>query len=165
MKHTLAALLSLLLLAGLSGCGYSSSAVFQDDVKTVYVDMFESRTFRRDLEFMLTEAVKKRIATDTPYRVAAKEKADTILRGEVLEARQTAYAPDFRTRQPREKQLTLVVRVQWKDVRNGKMLVDRPLLLQSVDYTPAAGETEPFARQKDVDRLAARIVAQMYNEW
>ncbi len=165
MKQMLAGVLLVSLPVGLAGCGYSSNAVFQDDVKTVYVDMFESRTFRRNLEFMLTEAVKKRIATDTPYRVAAREKADTILRGEVLEARQTAYAPDFRTRQPREKQLTLVVRVQWKDVRNGKMLVDRPLLLQSVDYTPAAGESEPFARQKDIDRLAARIVAQMYNDW
>ncbi len=152
-------------LCGLAGCGYSSDTLFRTDVKTVYVQMFDTREFRRDLEFMLTEAVKKRIATDTPYRVAPKEKADTILKGEVLEVRQAAFAPGFRSRQPRDKQMTLVVRMEWEDVRTGRMLVERPLLLQAVDYLPPAGETEKFAQQKGIDRLAARIVAQMYNEW
>jgi hypothetical protein len=61
--------------------------------------------------------------------------------------------------------MNLVVRVQWKDVRTGRVLVERPLLLQAVDYLPPAGETEKLAQQKGIDRLAARIVAQMYNEW
>jgi hypothetical protein len=152
-------------LCGLTGCGYSSDTLFRTDIETVHVQMFETREFRRDLEFMLTEAVKKRIATDTPYRVAPPEKADTILKGELLEERQAAFAPGFRSRQPRDKQMTLVVRMEWKDVRTGRMLVDRPLLLQAVDYLPPAGETEEFAQQKGIDRLAARIVAQMYNDW
>ena len=129
---------SLAALCGLTGCGYSASELFRTDVKTVHVQMFDSREFRRDLEFMLTEAVKKRIATDTPYRVAPKEKADTILRGEVLEERQAAFAPDFRSRQPRDEQMTLVVRVRWKDLHSGRLLADRPLLLQAGDYLPAA---------------------------
>ena len=165
MSRHLLALGSLAALCGLTGCGYSSGELFRTDVETVHVEIFESREFRRDLEFILTEAVKKRIATDTPYRLAPKEKADTILRGEVLEERQAAFAPDFRSRQPRDKQMTMVVRVQWKDVGTGRLLVDRPLLLQAVDYLPPAGETEKHAEQKAIDRLAARIVAQMYNEW
>ena len=148
-----------------SGCGYSSDTLFRTDVKTVYVQMFETHEFRRDLEFMLTEAVKKRIATDTPYRVASREKADTILKGEVLEERQAVFAPDFRSRQPRDKQMTMVVRVQWKDSRTGRLLMERPELLQAVDYLPPAGESEKYAQQKAIDRLAARIVAQMYSEW
>lgn len=155
----------LAVLCGLTGCGYGSDKLFRTDVETVHVEMFESREFRRDLEFMLTEAVKKRIGTDTPYRVASKEKADTILTGEVLEERQAAFAPDFRTRQPRDKQMTLVVRVHWEDSRDGRVLLERPLLLQAVDYLPPAGESEEFAQQKGIDRLAARIVAQMYNDW
>jgi len=165
VNRLLLTLASLVALVGLTGCGYSSDDLFRTDVKTVYVQMFDTREFRRDLEFMLTEAVKKRIATDTPYRIAPKEKADTILKGEVLEERQAAFAPDFRTRQPRDMQMTLIVRMEWKDVRTGRILVNRPLLLQGVDYLPPAGETEKFAQQKGIDRLAARIVAQMYNEW
>jgi hypothetical protein len=152
-------------LSMLAGCGYRSGDLFRPGIETVYVEMFESREFRRDLEFMLTEAVKKRVAADTPYRLAPKQKADTILRGEVLEERQAAFAADFRTRQPRDQQMTLIVRVEWKDVRSGEVLVDRPLLLQAVDYLPPLGETEEFAQHKGMDRLAARIVSQMYNDW
>jgi hypothetical protein len=150
---------------GLTGCGYSSKGLFRSDIQTVCVEMFASREFRRDLEFMLTEAVKKRIATDTPYRLASREKADTILKGEVLEERQAAFAPDPQSRLPRDKQLTMIVRVQWEDLHTGRMLVDQPLELQAVDYLPPTGETEKFAQQRAIDRLAAKIVARMYDEW
>jgi len=154
-----------LALAFLSGCGYSSDQLFRTDIATVHVEIFASREFRRDLEFLLTEAVKKRIGTDTPYRLASRNEADTILKGELLEEKQAAFAPDFLTRQPREKQLTLVCRVEWRDLRTGKLLVDQPLLLQAVDYLPPAGESEPFAQQKAIDRLASRIVSRMYADW
>ncbi len=148
-----------------TGCGYRAGAPWRTDVRTVYVDMAGSREFRRDLEFMLTEAIKKRIGTDTPYRLADRENADTILVTEVLEERQNAIAPDFESYQPREKTLTLAVRVQWKDVRTGRLLVDLPNVLQSVDYLPPMYEQERFAQERAVDRLAQRIVAQMYEAW
>jgi hypothetical protein len=152
-------------LCGLSGCGYRAGGPYRSDIRTVYVDMAGSKEFRRDLEFMLTEAIKKRIATDTPYRLADRQNADTILVAEVLEERQAAFVPDFRSRQPREKQLTLAVRVQWKDVRTGRLLVEQPALLQAVDYLTPTGETEGLAQRRAIDRLAARIVATMYEEW
>lgn len=165
MNRPLVTIASAGILAVLCGCGYRSDTVFRPNIDTVYVEMFESREFRRDLEFLLTEAVKKRIGTDTPYRLAAPEHADIMLKGEVLEERQNAYAPDFRTRQPRDVQMTMVVRVQVKDLRDGRILVDKPLLLQAVDYLPPAGESEAFAQQKAMDRLAARIVAETYSDW
>ena len=149
----------------LSGCGYSSEGLFRDGIQTVHVEIFESKEFRRDLEFYLTEAVKKRIATDSPYRVAAKEKADTILKGEILEERQAAFAPDFLTRLPRDKQLNIVVRVEWKDLRSGQILLDQPLLVSSADYLPAAGESEGYGQRIALDRLATKIVARMYDDW
>lgn len=153
------------LLCGLTGCGYSADGLFRRDVRTVHVEMFTSREFRRDLEFQLTEAVKKRIGADTPYRLASKEKADTILKGQILEERQAALAPDFRSRLPREKQLTLAARVEWKDLRDGRILLDQPVLLQAEDYLPPTGETEKYAQQKAIDKLAARIITKMYADW
>ena len=153
------------LLVILPGCGYKAGGPYRTDVQTVYVEMFGSREFRRDLEFMLTEAVKKRIGADTPYRLAAREKADTILSGEVLEERQAAWAPDFLSRQPREKQLTLAVKLQWRDVRTSKLLADVPVQLQTVDYLTPTGETERFAQERAVDGLARQIVAKMYEDW
>lgn len=161
LAHALAAGVGLILL---SGCGYQVNGAYRTGIRSIYVEMFESHEFRRDLEFMLTEAVKKRIGSDTPYRLASKEKADTVLSGEILEERQAAFAPDFISRLPREKQLTLGVRLRWQDIRNGKLLVEQPVLLQAVDYLTPTGETEKYAQQKVIDRLAARIVSKMYDE-
>jgi hypothetical protein len=155
----------LLLVAVLSGCGYRWGAPWREDIRTVYVDMAGSKSFRREMEFKLTEALKKRIAVETPYRLAAKEKADTILQTEVLGEQQAAFAPDFRSRLPREKQLTLAVRVQWKDVRTGRILADHPAVLQSADYLVGAGEPEDLAQERAIDRLAARIVSMLYEDW
>lgn len=155
----------LVVVALLPGCGYRTGELYRRDVQTVHVELFTSKEFRRDLEFWLTEAVKKRINADTPYRLVCREKADTILGGEVLEERQAALASDYRSRLPREKQLTLAVRVQWKDLRTGRMLVDQPVELQAVDYLTQTGETEKFAQQRAIDLLARKIVAKMYDEW
>jgi hypothetical protein len=165
VKKALVVIAGLLFVGLTAGCGYRAGGPYRSDIRTVYVDMAGSKEFRRDLEFTLTEAIKKRIGTDTPYRLAGREKADTILVTEVLEERQAAFAPDFRSRQPREKQLTLAVRVQWKDVRTGRILVDHPALLQAVDYLAPTGETERLAQERAIDRLAGRIVAMMYEDW
>lgn len=148
-----------------AGCGYSSKGLYRDDIRTVHVEIFASKEFRRDIEFLLTEAVQKRVNTDTPYRLAGRDRADTVLRGEVLEVRQASFAPDPVSRQPRDIQLTLAVRLEWKDQRSGEILLDQPILLQAVDYLPAAGESEPYAQQKAVDQMAARIVSRMYADW
>lgn len=151
------------LLIVMTGCGYSSQ-LYRPDIRTVHVEIFESREFRRGLEFLLTEALKKRIAADTPYRLADRETADTILKGEVLEVREAAFARDFRTRLPRDKQMTIVVRVQWQDQRSGEMLLADDQRLASIDYLPPLGESQAYAEQKVVNRLAERIIARMYDD-
>lgn len=147
------------------GCGYGTDSLFRPNIRTVHVETFATKEFRRDLELLLTEAVKKRVSVDTPYRVAAKERADTVLKGEVLEVRQAAFAPDFVTRIPRDTQLTLIVRVLWQDLRDGAIYADDRIEVQSVDYLPGAGESEKFAQDRAIDRMAARIVKRMYDEW
>lgn len=147
------------------GCGYRSDNLFRANLDSVHVEIFESRTFRRDLEFQLTEAVKKRIGVESPYRLAGPEAADTVLTGEILEQRQASFAPDFLSRQPRDIQMTMIVRVEWKDLRSGEILFNRDLLLQAVDYLPPTGESERYTQQKALDKLASRIVRQMYRDW
>jgi hypothetical protein len=152
-------------LGGLTGCGYQAGGLQRDGIQTVHVEMFGSRVFRRDIEFTLTEAIKKRIAMDTPYRLAPKNRADSVLRGEVLEVRQSAYAPDPVSRIPRETQLTLAVRVQWQNLHTGELEVDQPVQLQAVDYSRQLGESEAFALDQATDRLARKITELMYAEW
>ena len=153
------------LASGLAGCGYSAGGPYRQGISTVHVGIFGTREFRRGLEFQLTEAVKKRIALDTPYRLSVLDHADTTLTGDVLEVRQAAWAPDPLTRQPREEQMTLAVQVRWKDLRTGKMLIDAPIRLQAADYLPASGETEAYTEQRVIEKMAQQIVAQMYDQW
>ena len=64
-----------------TGCGYSTKRPFSTDIQTVHVEMFQSKEFRRELEFRLTESVIKRIEMDTPYRIAPRKTADAVLTG------------------------------------------------------------------------------------
>ena len=71
-------------LAGQAGCGYSLRAPYDTNVKTVYVPLFRSVSFRRDVQFQLTELVQKEIEKRTPYKVVGRlEDADTILEGTI----------------------------------------------------------------------------------
>jgi hypothetical protein len=138
---------------------------FPQNVRTVYVEMFQSREFRRGLEFTLTEALQKRILQDTPYKIADKSIADTMISGEVLEVRQNTLGRNYYTGQPRQTQATFIIRFQWKDMRNGQILVDQPRFMQSVEYIPPAGQTFDNAADKALDELAERIVEQMMAPW
>jgi hypothetical protein len=66
---------------------------------------------------------------------------------------------------PRETSATIVIAFQWKDLRNGEVLVDRPTFAQTVDYIRPVGEDFYHASQKGMDRLAERIVEEMQSEW
>jgi len=157
-----------------AGCGYTTDRGSQfrstnadnDRIRTVAIDMFETREFRRDLELQLTEALAKRINSDSPYRLVRKEFADTLLTGEIREVRQNTIGRDFRTVLPRETAATLVVAFQWKDLRNGEVLVDRPNFVQTVDYTRQLDEDFYHAMQRATDRMAERIVETMeIDDW
>ncbi len=153
------------ILAFIVGCSYSTERPFRKDVKTICVKPFGSREFRRRIEFNLTEAIKKRINMDTPYKLTDEKHADTVLTGEVLAVRQNTMGRDFRLDVPRETQLTLIVRFQWKDLRTGKILVKKDKWLQSYDYARPVGETEYTALQGAVDRMAETIVEQLETDW
>lgn len=155
--------------ATVSGCGYSTdrSAVIRtqnangDKIRTVAVDVFESREFRRGLELQLTEALAKRIEAETPFKLAKKDRADTLLTGEVREVRQSTIGRDFQAVKPRETAATFVVSFQWKDLRTGEVLVDRPNFVQTVDYIRPLNEDFYHASQRAMDRLAERMIEQM----
>jgi len=161
--------LVLSLLAGVtmtvSGCGYSTNRPFPDDVQTVHVKMFQSKEFRRDLEFGLTEALVKRINMDTPYRIAPKRTADTVLSGEILEVRNRTVGDDFESQLPRETASTFVVAFRWKDLRTGRTLVERQRFMHTTNYYPPVGETFATGTVRALDGLAEQIVETMESDW
>src|SRR6187200_1904171 len=73
-------------LFGLSGCApyrLGTDSLYSCKIRTVYVPVFESNSFRRGLGERLTEAVQKEIERRTPYKVVGSPNADSVLTGRI----------------------------------------------------------------------------------
>jgi len=147
-----------------AGCGYSTERPFRNDVQTIYVEMLHSKEFRRELEFKLTEALVKRIEMDTPYRIAPREQADTVLSGEILRVDERSFGTDFDTDRPRELGTTIVMNWRWKDLRTGE-LREMPRQVYTTSYIPPVGETFDTATVRGLDRMAEQVVEGMEKDW
>ena len=157
-------LLVLLATLSLTACGYSTHSLYNTNYRTVAVPVFANKTFRREWEFRLTEAVVKNIESRTPYKVTKQDHADTVLSGEIAEIQENVLTERTGTDLPRETQLTVVVNFTWKD-RTGRVIVERKGLNRSATEIPQLGESVVDAEQLAVERLAAAIVDQMQKEW
>lgn len=157
-----------LLTASLAGCGYQVGGLYHDDVDTVAVDMFTRgrMVYRRELETRATEAIIKRINL-TPYRIAPKNQADTILTGSIDVVSQRVPQYDTDTGRPRFKELVLQVSFQWKDQRTGRMLAEHSNVIVSGAYVTHEPLNEDFFQGSEdvVNRLAERIVQYMEKDW
>ena len=49
--------------------GYTTRPNYDECIKTVYVPIFDNKTFRRGMEFDLTRAVIREIEAKTPFKV------------------------------------------------------------------------------------------------
>jgi len=127
--------------------------------------MFESREFRRELEFELTEAVQKRIGMDTPYRIESRRTADVLITGEILSVSNRTFGSDLETDQPRQIGSTITVRFQIKDLRDGRILVDRPRFVYQATYIPPLAESFNKGMVRGIDGLAEQIVQELETAW
>lgn len=156
----------------LNGCGYLVGSAHQVDVQTVYVPIFESETYRRDLEFQLTEAVQKQILSHTPYRLAKGPYADTRLTGRILQVKKDLLLEN-QYDDVREFQLEYAVEVTWEDMRNQRILAQQqfpitPELIHLVSQSsvaPEVGQSFATGNKQAVDRMARQIVEMMETPW
>ena len=108
----------LLLLAGCAGYQIGNQSLYPPEIHTVYVPMFQSNSFRRNLGERLTEAVVKEIETKTPYKVVSDPNADSVLTGRIVDETKHVLVPDL-TGDARESQVDMQVQVSWVD-RKGR---------------------------------------------
>jgi hypothetical protein len=136
-----------------------------EGVRTIHVPVFQSESFRRNMDYLLTEAVQKEIKTRTRYRLADATTADTILQGTIVDIRKDVLSEN-RFDDARELQLLVGAKVTWTDRRTGQILqqhtfpIDRQLAQHSsqVSFAPELGHSLATAQQEAVRRLAAQIV-------
>ena len=148
-----------------SGCGYSTRRPFSTDIQSIHVEMFQSKEFRRELEFRLTEAIVKRIEMDTPYRIAPRRIADALMTGEILSVDNRTFGDDFDTNLPREIGSTIVVRFRFQDMRTGEILAQRRRFVYQTSYIPRVGETFDQGMTRGLEGLAEKMVESIESDW
>jgi hypothetical protein len=163
-------------LLALGGCGYTQTgdaptegcqwrSLWREDVKTVAVPIFTNKDFTKGVEFALTKAVVSQIESHSPYKVVPQERADTILEGQITSIRRQTVSSDSQTAVPQEQLYVITVDFVWKDLRNGRMLVQRRNFEQTTTYYPTLGEGQFVGSQQATERLATAIVQEMQADW
>lgn len=163
-----AVLLALLPALLLTGCAYSDKPLYRADIDTVVVPVFTSRAVTYPgVEFRLTEAVKKKIERQTPFKVTDSRAADTILEGQITDIRQHTLSRTRDVGTARETEIEITVSFEWKDRRTGDVLRRRDGLVQVGRYAPTiqTRQTLEFGLDHAVDRMADAIVSLMREDW
>lgn len=155
-----------------SGCGYTLGSPHQAAIRSVHVPTFTSDSYRRGVEFQLTEAVQKEIQNRTPFRLAKEPYADTRLTGHIIEVRKKKLG-ETGFDDPRELQLQYSVEVTWEDLRTGQILSQQRIpiapdvvrLLSTADFAPEVGQSLATGTNDAVIRMARQIVDMMETPW
>ena len=112
----------------LLGCGryvVGTQTLYPPDIKTVYVQMFDSSSFRRGLGERLTEAIVKEIESRTPYKVVNSPDADSVLTGRIVNDNKGVLV-NAPTAEPRYLLNNMRVELSWVD-RKGSFAAKRPI--------------------------------------
>ena len=152
------------------GCGpYTMKDQYRPGIKTVFVPIWTRGTevYRRELEMRLTKALVQRIELDTPYKTTTKDRADTELRGQIKLISQRILSRNPDTGLPREIEAIFTLDFTWKDLRNGKVLVEHSNFQAVDNYMPDCPFNEDFFQGSEaaINRIARRVVETMEAEW
>ncbi len=156
-----------LVFCGCAGMGgYSNEPLFPEDVGSVYVEMFENQSFRRGVEYGLTDALAKRIEAETPYKIiSSRDRADTVMSGQIVEVSVSALSSERETGRTLEKELQLQAVVNWKNLKTGELLIDNQSVSASASYSELQEQSFNYASSLAANNLARRIVELMEKEW
>ncbi len=156
----------------LTGCGtgglggYTNQWLHPQDVSTVYVEMFDSRSLRRGHEYVLTDAICKRIESETPYKILSdRGYADTVLSGQISSISSGVIAGERYTGRPLEMESIVTVSVTWKNLRTGELLINNETISASATYSTQLGQDFDYAAKIAVNRAAERVVELMETKW
>jgi len=159
----------------LGGCAsyrFGAASLYPPDIQTVYVPVFESNSFRRNLSEWLTEAVCKEIELRTPYKVVGTPQADSILTGKLISDTKRVIIEDpddF----PREVEISMAVEVRWVN-RKGDLInqtaavpIPADLVILNAPGTMVAefGQSLSTAQLQSIQGLARQIVSLMEMPW
>jgi hypothetical protein len=146
--------------------GYSNESLFPKNIRSVCLEMFENQSFRRAVEYELSDALAKRIEAATPYKIiSSKDRADTIITGQIVQVDEMVLSVERETGRPMEKELVLSAVVNWKNLKTGRFLIENLPVSAQATYSEYQNQDFSYASALAANNLAAKIVELMEIEW
>jgi len=146
--------------------GYNNTWLHPQEISTVYVEMFDSQSFRRGHEYDLTDAICKRIETDTPYKIVSdRDVADSVLSGKIVSIGRRNISTERNTGKIFENAANVGVTVRWQNLKTNEIMVDNETVNTAVDYSTFVGQDFDYGAKAAVNRAAEKIVELMQNKW
>jgi hypothetical protein len=148
------------------GCaGYQNGGLYPENIQTVYVEMFDTRSFRRGYEYKLTDAICKRLELTTPYKIVSdRDEADSVLSG-TMRTSTAVLAGDRYTGRALERESTVSVNVTWKHLKTGQLLVHDETVEASASYSDFLGQDADYGIGRAVNKAAIQVVELMEKPW
>jgi hypothetical protein len=132
----------------------------------VCLTIFDNRTFWRNIEYDLTDALSKRIESQTPYKIIShQDRADTLMSGQIIQTDQSVTIRDRDSGSALEKEVQIQAIVNWKNLKTGELLLDNKRVTASASYSGNLGQNQSYATALAANRLATRIVELMEKRW
>ena len=155
------------LLAGCQGTlGYSNASLYPGDIASIYVEMFDNRSFRRGVEYTLTDALAKRIEAQTPYKIVSdRDRADSVISGQLVTIGEGILTLDRELGQALEREVVLTAVVNWKNLKTGTLMIDNQTITAASSYSSFQNQDFTYASTVAANKLARTIVELMENPW
>lgn len=154
----------LILASFMASCGYTSRSLIDQNVQSVYVPIFDNDTFRRDLEYDLTKAIKEEILFRTQLKIVDEKHADTILTGILRDVQENVLIenPDAVTV---ESRVSVFVQFSWLDQRTGRILIDKQNVSASAEFIATRNEDVQTGEIEAFVNTARKIINLMERKW
>jgi hypothetical protein len=151
-----------------AGCGYSIRPPYSPKIKTVYVPVFKSVSFQRNLNLQLTELLIKEIQNRTPFKVVGSpEGADATLEGTISFVDRN-LGVENPNNLPRQLMQMVMVNVRFIDNRTqDEKVKDLPpvAITDLAPFFPEIGETAQLGAYKAMQKMVEQIVGMMETPW
>ncbi len=149
-----------------SSTGYSNASLFPDDVESLYLEMFDNRSFRRGTEFTFSNALAKQIEVQTPYQIVSnRDRADSVMGGQLVSISESILTLERDLGRALEKEVVLTAVVNWKSLKTGRLMINNQTVTAAASYSEFQGQDFAYASAVAANKLAQKVVQLMENPW
>ena len=169
-------LLCMVLVLGVTGCGYTTGSLLPKNYRTIAIQPFKNKVsyvsenaralYVPLLETNVRTAIIDRFLFDGSLHIADPDKANLLMEGELIGLQQDSLRTDV-NQNIQEYRARIIVSLKLTDTATGKVLWEEPSFAGEVTYFTAGpqAQTQSAALASALTDLATRVVERTVENW